>query len=950
LPLQRAPIRFGPFCLHPTQGLARNGQEIRITPKSQAVLHALAERPGEIVTKDELLRAVWPSTLVTDAALSSCISELRRALQDDARKPRYIETVHRRGFRLLASCTQEMADAAAQVAAAPLFGRGAAFAELVRLQDRVRKGSSELVCVTGAAGVGKTALVEKFLAGIAQRDAWPIARVACVEGAGAAYRPLLEALTQLCRRSVAAEVVPVLRRCAPTWLAELWEIETSAELSILRQRTCGATSKQLWRELEAALAAMTRDAPMVVCIDDVQWADPATLAWIASFARRPARATVLLIAISRNKSPPAPSTLRELSETTNCTVVELQRLDRTAVVDYLRSHLPAETAASCSFEQLAEFVYRNCRGEPLLLADVANRLADGAPLSHRDGRWASGRGAVSRPLDPPVNIEDMMQRQFERLAAEQLQTLEAASVAGKSFTSAEVAAACGSTAADVEDTFARLEAFVVRGPQVRWPDGTTTATFRFLHALHRSALLESLSPLLRAVFHERIGRRLETAYGDRAAEIACDLAMHFERTSDLSRAVIYLHHAGDTARRRSAPAIAAQHYRRALVLLASQPASAERNLSEARLQIALGRELIAMQGPGADEVATCYERAQALQPSIESAAERCAILWGLWVFYLNRGPLEIAKEVADRHFDLTRQLGDPALLLDSHHAQWGTALMIGDVSAILAHTRHGMALCGSRADHSLAMTSGCTLYDVHLNNHHAAVCAGFFSAWGDTLAGRQEIAARSLDAAITHARDVGHPFTLALALVFSAAVVATGDAAATCRRYASEGRALAADHGFDILQNFGAIYEGWASVRLGDTAAGLALIQAALAAHRDSGLSLLRPFQLALAADAQLRSRRLDETAQSLEEAFAIVHRVGDRLALAELHRIKGELHLAISTDRDSREQARDEFRSAVEVASAQGATLLAARALQALERLPGGTQKVSPMILKTAR
>ena len=70
------------------------------------------------------------------------------------------------------------------------------------------------------------------------------------------------------------------------------------------------------------------------------------------------------------------------------------------------------------------------------------------------------------------------------------------------------------------------------------------------------------------------------------------------------------------------------------------------------MQIALGRELIAMQGPGADEVATCYERAQALQPSIESAAERCAILWGLWVFYLNRGPLETAKEVADRHFDL----------------------------------------------------------------------------------------------------------------------------------------------------------------------------------------------------------------------------------------------------------------------------------------------------------
>ena len=95
-------IRFGRYRFHATQGLTRGKQEIRVTPKSLAVLCRLLERSGEVVTREELFRDVWPDTAVSDAALTTCIQELRRALEDDARRPKYIETVHRRGFRFLA--------------------------------------------------------------------------------------------------------------------------------------------------------------------------------------------------------------------------------------------------------------------------------------------------------------------------------------------------------------------------------------------------------------------------------------------------------------------------------------------------------------------------------------------------------------------------------------------------------------------------------------------------------------------------------------------------------------------------------------------------------------------------------------------------------------------------------------------------------------------------------
>ena len=95
-------LRFGPYRLAPQTGQLWQGkQEVKVTPKAAAVLGQLAVRGGEVVSKVELFGAVWPGTVVSDAALSSCIQELRRVLHDNARRPRYLETVHRWGFRFL---------------------------------------------------------------------------------------------------------------------------------------------------------------------------------------------------------------------------------------------------------------------------------------------------------------------------------------------------------------------------------------------------------------------------------------------------------------------------------------------------------------------------------------------------------------------------------------------------------------------------------------------------------------------------------------------------------------------------------------------------------------------------------------------------------------------------------------------------------------------------------
>jgi DNA-binding winged helix-turn-helix (wHTH) protein len=94
-------IFFHPFCLDlASECLWRGSQAIKLRPKAFAVLDYLLGRPGQLVTKEELLNAVWPGTFVGEAVLKVAIRQVREALGDDSQSPRFIETAHRRGYRL----------------------------------------------------------------------------------------------------------------------------------------------------------------------------------------------------------------------------------------------------------------------------------------------------------------------------------------------------------------------------------------------------------------------------------------------------------------------------------------------------------------------------------------------------------------------------------------------------------------------------------------------------------------------------------------------------------------------------------------------------------------------------------------------------------------------------------------------------------------------------------
>src|SRR5262245_42433566 len=290
-------VAFGPCQLDPENAcLWRGTQMIPVTPKALAALRYLVDHPGRLVTKEALLEAVWPDTAVSDAVLKVRIGELRRALGDAVQTPRFIATVHRRGYRFIATVREvdpaqvrreagshpkTAADVSGQHPPSlfpmpPYFvGREAVVAQLHGCLAAAQRGARQLVFVTGEVGIGKTAVVEAFMARAAVDPQVRIARGQCIEhyGAGEAYLPVLEALGRLCRGPEHERLRALLHREAPMWLVQMPHLLNPDDREALQHEIRGATRERMVRELAEMLEVLTAERPLVLVLEDLQWSD-----------------------------------------------------------------------------------------------------------------------------------------------------------------------------------------------------------------------------------------------------------------------------------------------------------------------------------------------------------------------------------------------------------------------------------------------------------------------------------------------------------------------------------------------------------------------------------------------------------------------------------------------------------------------------------------------------
>jgi DNA-binding winged helix-turn-helix (wHTH) protein/predicted ATPase len=923
----------------PETGWAWRGDErLDLAPKAFAVLRHLVEHPEHLLTKDDLLAVAWGDTVVSEATLTSCIRDLRRALDDSSRAPRYIETVHRRGFRFIGpvgpprgvSRTAPADVVAVSAPPAGLVGRDSHLARLQAALGTALGGRRRLVFVTGEAGIGKTTLVETFLGRLVGTGAVRIARGQCVEQYGATepYLPVLEALGRLGREPGGEAVVGVLKRYAPTWLVQLPALLADDDLEPVQRRAHGTTRERMLRELSEALDALSEETPLVLLLEDLHWSDSGTVDLLAMLARRPDRARLLVLGTYRPADVaagghPVKAVQQELAVHGACEELALEFLDEAAICQYLAHRFAAATFPA----GLTRVLEANTGGNPLFLVNVIDDLVARGVLRDVDGRWTLAVPAEQVAAGVPHTLTQMIEKQLDRLAPAEQAMLAVGSVAGAEF-SAALATVDGIDPADGERccaTLARRGQFLRARGIAEWPDGTVAGRYAFIHALYRDVLYARVSIGHRVGLHLRIGARLERAHGASAAHVAGELAMHFEHGRDLERAVAYRGRAADAALRQHAHREAVQHAERALELLATLPPSAELARQEVAVQTVLGAALIATTGWTAPEVARAYARARAVCAAA-GIAPPMSVLSGMCGFSLMRGELDVTEEASRQLGVLADATGDPVAALVGHQNAGLAAFYRGELLA--ARTR----LDAARAIYDPERHAPHRLNDVSVD-HDAGVSCAAHTAMTLMLLGLQDQATAQMRDCLAHARAIEHPLSIAMAYNFAASFHQFRREPERVREVEAVREEYARKHDFDLFLLLGEISRGWLLAEDGALEEAAARIEQGLVVFRAIGAELGRPTFLGILADVRGRLGRHDAGLAAIAEALELGARTGLRYWDAELHRLRGTLLLGAA-----REGAGDEaqacFREALAIARRQEARAFELRVATSLARL----------------
>lgn len=928
-------ITFGAFCFdRSNECLWRGAQLIKLRPKAFRVLNQLITQPGQLVTKEQLFEAVWPETFVGDAVLKVAIRELRDALDDDPKTPEYIETAHRRGYRFIGQIA-EMGPRPAKhdMLRSEIFGgalaqqtgyrswefvgREEALSLLKNSLQQMLAGTSQLVFVTGEAGIGKTALVDTFVSQIGANIR--IGRGQCLEqyGTSEAYLPVLDAMSRLCRQSV--EVVDKLRSHAPMWLAQMPSFIRASEREALNREVAGATRERMLREIAGAFEAVAADTPIVLILEDLHWSDYSTLDLISYLANQRHAARLMVIGTYRPveltfSKHPLRAVKQELLAKQLCQELSLDYLSEEKVGAYLSLKFPANRFPP----ELAALIHDKTEGNPLFLVNAVDYLiAVGAIIEDESG-WTLGVELERVEVGVPRSVVEMIEKQLDQLDEDEKRMLEAASVAGIEFSSLAIAAALG------DDKTARCDELVRRGQFIQHrgieelPDGESTARYGFIHALYQNVLYDRLSTAKCVQMHQRIGERGEEIYGERVTEIAPELAMHFERSRDYKRAARYLEHAAHNAIRRFAYREAVALAKRGLHLLGELPDTVEKARQELGLQLTIGLPLAATKGYAHPDVGVAYSRARELCGRLGETIELPKVLWGLWAFHMLRAELATAREIANQFLRLAEN--SRLLTMRGHLALEVTLLNMGDFVQCEEHFKKALSVYNRERDRDDAF--------LYSQDSGVAICSHVARAlW---LLGRPDQALRQINEALRLAHETSEPHSLAHAFYFASFVHHLRGENVKAEEYADAAIALSREHRLPLYEAMSSIIRGWVVFQRGSQSDGIEEMRKGLTEHQATGTQLTRPHYLMLLAEALRKLGRSGEALGVLDEAMELIHSRDEAHSLAEIHRIRGE----ILFDSALPEQAEEAFVQSLTIAKRQSAKSWELRTATSLVRL----------------
>ena len=447
--------------------------------------------------------------------------------------------------------------------------------------------------------------------------------------------------------------------------------------------------------------------------------------------------------------------------------------------------------------------------------------------------------------------------------------------------------------------------------------------YTFKHALTHEVAYGSLLQERRHVLHVRIVEAIERLYPDRVSEHVELLAYHASRGELWGKAVEYLHQAGKKAAIRSANREAAEYFEQALNELEHLPQNREALEQAIDIRVDLGPALMATKGNGAREVEATYAKAKELCQRVGETLKLFPVLWGLSRMYNHRGELQAARDLGEQLLTMAQRVQDPELLLEAHHTLWAILATLGELAAAQTHAQQGIASYNQQQHSHLAFLYG---------GHDPGVCCRTHAARQLWLLGYPDQALQRSQEGLALGRDLSHPFSLALSLLWLAWVYQQRGEAQAAQERTEALLAIGTEHGFPRFVVQGTLLRGRLLVEQGQVEEGIVQMRQAAAAHLVTSIGREGAYFFALMAEAFGRGGQIAEGLGTVTGELARAQKTGGRCYEAELHRIKGELLLRQADAGE--QQAEACFQNALKVARGQSAKSLELRAAMSLSRL----------------
>ena len=485
-------------------------ERVALKPKPFAILRYLVEHAGRLVTQDELLDAVWSDTHVQPEVLKRHIFEIREVLGDDPRHPTYIETLPRLGYQFIVDIRNagHAEPTLGEVAGrTKIVGRDRPLADLGACLQKALGGLRQIVFIAGESGIGKTTLVDEFQRQASAAVPIKIARGQCLEGYGGkeAYYPVLEALGSLCRSPEGDSVVRILAAQAPTWLVQFPALIRKEQRDILQREIEGATRQRMLREICEALETITSEQPLLLVLEDLDWVDPSTVDFISALARGRGTAKLMMIGTYRPTEVfvaghPLKAVKQDLLLHQLCCELALERLREEEISAYLAAGAPDGSVPN----GLAALLHRQSDGNPLFMAAALDHMTQRGFISRESGGWKLKVALDEIDLHVPEELGQMIELQIECLSEAERRALEAASVTGILFSPALSADAANMDVDYFEELcegLARRHYIVRKAEPKELPGPSTSACYKFVHALYREVLYRRQSTARRTKMH-----------------------------------------------------------------------------------------------------------------------------------------------------------------------------------------------------------------------------------------------------------------------------------------------------------------------------------------------------------------------------------------------------------------------------------------------------------------